>query len=120
VCLHPRNLTEHHIHPREYKESFPLGPDYINDLSNLAILCNGCHFVVHNPKPFKLILRHCEQKLREHKNPKSSQSAKDLQIQQEAWIRLLTVLKDRELCKKLDYYRDIIRVIKGIKKRYES
>jgi L-lactate utilization protein LutB len=117
VCGVYRNLSTHHIHPKEFKDIYPGGSENIDEPNNLVILCQGCHAAVHSTKSFEKLVRDLKQKTkRRPSTPRvfkdnCEQSRKDRLIQLELWKKLIVVLQNIEHQKRLEEYRAIIQKI---------
>lgn len=120
VCGYDSNLTVHHIHPRDFKESYPNGSENINEKSNIVSLCRGCHDAVHDKRSFEALLKVIKNKLRRkrrkkrkvmHDDERHAQSQKDLEIQRSIWKRLVKILADPQCCEMIESYRRIIRLV---------
>lgn len=117
VCGVYRNLSTHHIHPKEFKDIYPGGPENIDEPANLAVLCQGCHAAVHSNKPLEKLVKDLKQKTknRPSKPPvytsNTAQSQRDRKIQLELWKKLIVVLQNIEHQKRLEEYRAVIRKI---------
>lgn len=123
ICNHDQNLTQHHIHPQQFKYFYPGGPDQIHESANLVLLCWGCHAAVHDNKPFSLLIKELNRKVelfhedkRDKKGESLRQSLKDRQIQKLNWERLIQTLKDVEKRERIEAYRRIIKTLKQIHK----
>ena len=64
VCGYDRMLTSHHIHPQDFKESYPEGAENINGRANMVLLCIGCHSAVHDKRPLEVLVKDLKTKLR--------------------------------------------------------
>lgn len=121
ICGWQKLLTEHHIHPQVYRESYPFGPDNINDSANMVLLCRPCHDCVHEQKDLHILLREAKQKLRRPGKPKrfdseqqEKQSEKDRARSLEGYQHLLTTLEDPEKLLKIESYRRILRTVERL------
>ena len=121
VCSYNACLTNHHIHPREFRESYPNGAEHINEKANLVVLCAGCHSAVHDKRPFHVITRDIKTKLRRKfkrrrgvSDEQVEQSIVDQIIQRETWRRMCVTLADKSNCRKIEEYRRILRLIARI------
>lgn len=123
ICGLTRNLTEHHIHPKQFRESYPGGPSCVDDWANLVLLCMGCHSAVHDKRSFKVMKREIRQKLRRKDRDRENQdenatiqSRRDRRIQRLTWEHLLQVLENPMMCEHIESYRRIIRMVERIHK----
>lgn len=117
VCGIFNNLSVHHIHPKEFKDIYPGGPENIDEPANIAILCQGCHAAVHSHKPFPKLVKDLKVKSKRKSRAlpadysAAAQAERDRKIQLELWKKLIIVLQNIEHCKKLEEYRSVIQKI---------
>lgn len=121
VCGGRRVLTDHHIHPESFRESYPNGSENINEGANLVTLCRACHDCVHERKPLHVILREVKQKLRRPRKEKNFkceeqrvQSEKDTARLLEGWKALLVTLEDPAMRQQIESYRRIIITVERL------
>lgn len=121
ICGSSQNLTDHHIHPRCYSESYPNGMENISEPANIVLLCRGCHDCVHNKKPLHIIVKDIKQRLRRPHKPRKykteeqrEQGLKDLAKLTETYKRLIHTLDDPYKRSQIENYRRIISTIERL------
>jgi hypothetical protein len=121
VCGVGKHLTEHHMHPESFRDSYPNGPENINEQANLVVLCRACHDCVHERKPLHTVLREVKQKLRRPRKPRKysseieqEQADKDISKLIEGYNYLVLTLEDPHKKEKIETYRRIIRTVERL------
>lgn len=126
VCYTPKYLTAHHVHPKEYKESYPNGAENINEADNLVYLCCGCHHAVHYEEELHVLQKELKGRLRRKPAviPRDElariQSFKDRIVQAITWLRLESTLRDKECRARIESYRTIIRMVQRIHRKQRN